>query len=571
MKRIAKVIYMPTINPRSATDLRFFIPYAANYITEVIANHGFNAGFIDLNKWYWNLDVTYKEIGEEEFVYFIEHNKISKGIRNLIDRIKVDFSVGVEDNVLYLLSKDFFSFELNDRSLLLLITIAKFLKESGKLNIVIIGGSHSKKEFMQRVITNFTCIDYAFYNEIWSKPNYDDLMDCLMDIESNNITERNNLNRRNYFYRSCDGSIQDNNPQPQEIHRGRFINHFPKYEFLNMGYNFSIEDICDKKFLESYPILLKKIIEGILTVKFTNGCVNKCAYCKGSKLPLQIESIAKTIDYMEFLSKEKGFRHLFFLNRELNMTPIYLRRFCREIVKRKLQIRWTDSFDINNLTPDDVALIKEAGCIQVTVGIDTTSQKIGSMVGRQVKLGHMEKIFKLLHEEEIWIRANIIVGFPYQSAEDIEDDIKFLTRNEEFIQHLNISEFKLFPHTLCGDSPNRYGLRIIDTGLQMNKLLQQDNPSQNYFSYKFDETKGRQWEEIVDFTEKSFERLTNIRNTTQDYLAACLPLIFLLYDVFTKKSEVSSFISSYSKYLLAEKRVNILSKKDFLNCKLKQV
>jgi hypothetical protein len=122
--------------------------------------------------------------------------------------LRSDFSVGVEDNVLYLLSKDFFSFELNDRSLLLLITIAKFLKESGKLNIVIIGGSHSKKEFMQRVITNFTCIDYAFYNEIWSKPNYDDLIDCLMDIESNNITERNNLNRRNYFYRSCDGSSQ---------------------------------------------------------------------------------------------------------------------------------------------------------------------------------------------------------------------------------------------------------------------------------------------------------------------------------------------------------------------------
>lgn len=474
-------------------------------------------------------------------------------IETLVRRLTSEFNgESIHDERIYLLGKDFFSFELGDKSLLLLMAIVKSVKKACEKNTVILGGSHCKRAFVSELIKSCPFIDYVFYNEIWSKPNYNDVVTLLYQINTSQRTKPT-PSLLNCFYRSGDGLVEDLNPGVLEIHTGKYINPFPRYEFIDVNYSYNVAEVCGDAFVAQHGTSQRnvwKTVEGITTLKFTHGCVNSCAYCKGSKIPAQFEPVVAVVDYLEWVVKERGFRHFFFLNRELNLTTKYFRRFCRELINRKLDIRWSDSFEFNNLTSDDIQLMKDAGCIQACIGIDTTSHEVGRRMARSVVPGQMEKILACLNANGIWTRANIIVGFPYQTFTEIEEDCRFLTENRDLIDHLNVSEFKLFPRTLCGDRPAEYGLHIIDEELRVQRLLQQDNPNITYFSHAFEEIGGRTWQEMSQFAREAFERVISTRDVTLDSVAAKIPLIFLMYDTFSgDKNAVRAFVSAYADYL----------------------
>jgi hypothetical protein len=539
-RRPVSVLYMPTVASHGAADLRFFVPYASHYIAELVNGAGYQTQYVDLNQHAWN--AGFSGIAGADLAAFVsagvESGDIARWRSLLADHNVLCYQRGV-----YLLGKDFFSFEMTDTSLLLLLATARMIKKADPGGTVVLGGSHCKPQFVYALMQKTAWVDVAFYNEIWSKPNYEDVI-CMLGALDGAIVPRNGLARMDCCVRGGDGLAQDMNAGGLRIYEGRYTNPFPEYEYLAPSH-YDLEDVCGPSVAAQLGVSAAAAasVEGIATLKFTHGCVNQCAYCKGSKIAPQIESMPKVLDYLERMVKGKGLRHWFFLNRELNMVPGYCRELCRGLIRRRLEIKWSDSFEFCKLTCDDVALLNDAGCIQACVGIDTTSHALGASMGRDVDVEHMREMLACMRRYGIWTRANTIVGFPGQTTEDIKKDVEFIDSVGAYIDHLNISEFKLFPHTLCGDAPERYGMRALTDQAAMGQLMQSDNPNMTYYSLPFEEVGGRRWEEMKSFARIAFELVQSKRDTARDALAGRLPLVFLLYEAFAgRKEEVSLFI-----------------------------
>ena len=70
-----------------------------------------------------------------------------------------------------------------------------------------------------------------------------------------------------------------------------------------------------------------------------------------------------------------------------------------------------------------------------------------------------EKVIRLTHESGICTNVNVIVGFPGETEEDLNEVVIFLRRNKDYIDEVtNISGFTLFPDAPLGRDTRRFGI-----------------------------------------------------------------------------------------------------------------
>ena len=100
------VLYMPTINPDTATDLRFFIPYATSHIAEMVQANGYVVRFVDLNRAYWS-EVT-GGVAHSGFVAELLSGDFSNTTKNVLEKL-VHAAVDGASPGIWLVGKDFFS------------------------------------------------------------------------------------------------------------------------------------------------------------------------------------------------------------------------------------------------------------------------------------------------------------------------------------------------------------------------------------------------------------------------------------------------------------------------------
>ena len=72
--------------------------------------------------------------------------------------------------------------------------------------------------------------------------------------------------------------------------------------------------------------------------------------------------------------------------------------------------------------------MKEAGCIRITMGVETGNQDINNILKKGTKLEQYERAYKWAKQLGIETRGSFIIGNPYDTRETIKQTIKFAKR-----------------------------------------------------------------------------------------------------------------------------------------------
>jgi hypothetical protein len=81
----------------------------------------------------------------------------------------------------------------------------------------------------------------------------------------------------------------------------------------------------------------------------------------------------------------------------------------------------TSNFDVLPLP-----LFKNSGCSYLIVGIESFNQKKLNYVNKQLKVSDIYKTLDLLHKYNIGYHGNILVGFEYETYEDIAYEVSLI-------------------------------------------------------------------------------------------------------------------------------------------------
>jgi len=173
-----------------------------------------------------------------------------------------------------------------------------------------------------------------------------------------------------------------------------------------------------------------------LNIMTTRGCTGRCVFCSIHTIwrhRCRMFSAQRTVDEIEILVKKYGAREIAFLDDDLVCSKNRMKEICREIIRRNLNIKWCtpNGVAIWKLDEELLDLMKASGLYKITFGIDTASKQTQKFIHKtHLDLDKAKKVVEYCNRIGMWTHASFIIGFPYETKEDIEDTINYAVESE---------------------------------------------------------------------------------------------------------------------------------------------
>ena len=229
------------------------------------------------------------------------------------------------------------------------------------------------------------------------------------------------------------------------------------------------------------------------TMVTSRGCPGNCIYCSVRVIWGRLWRGRKpkdVVNEIESLVKNYGINEVHFLDDSISVDRKRLEGICDEIIKRKLDIRWT--------TPNGIAIwllnknllkkMKKAGCYRLTFGLESGNKEIlNNFIGKHYDYDYSREVIKFASKIGLWTVGTFIIGFPYETKKQIEDTINFANSTD-----LDFAVFYI--------ANPRKGTPLYDIYLKENLL-----PAKGDYSIiRGTKTKNFSHHELINFQSEAF-------------------------------------------------------------------
>ncbi|MGD0057104.1 MAG: radical SAM protein [Methanomassiliicoccales archaeon] len=166
----------------------------------------------------------------------------------------------------------------------------------------------------------------------------------------------------------------------------------------------------------------------------SRGCPNTCTFCYSKKMwgyTWHARSAEKILAELRLIRKIYPPLNGVLFDDDLMAGDMKrLRRLCELLIETKTDILWNCQLRADEINEDLAGFIKEAGCRQVSVGVESGSQRLLDMTLKHVRLEDIKAAFDILHGVGIEGVAMLMVGLPGETEEDFAQTKRFLDRLE---------------------------------------------------------------------------------------------------------------------------------------------
>lgn len=416
-----------------------------------------------------------KEVDNHHFELIRYGEKLSVSLPDfqpLIDEINNAFGIVVE-HMLKLLNEQII--ENNPKviaftlpfpgNLLATLTCCKFIKNNFPDIKVVIGGGYVNTELRYlSEIRLFDFIDYLIF---------DDGEIPLHNILSNIINNKAELLIRTWQ---------------------KLDNEIVKWNFdskINHSFSESTTPNYDDIHPEKYISLIETAnpMHSLWSCGFWNkltlahGCYwAKCAFCDTTLdyitryEPNSAENIVDQMEAVMDQTKQNGFHFT-----DEAIAPVLIRKVCEEILKRKLTIRWWGNIRFEqNFTDDLCELMKKAGCIAVSGGLEMVSPRLLKLINKGVSVESATMVLSNFRTHGIMVHCYLMYGFPTQTSQETLDALEIVRQlfKENLIQSGFWHRFAMTLYSDSGCNPTKYGVKKVDPSKNSfaNNELHFENP-----------------------------------------------------------------------------------------------
>ncbi|RLF16500.1 MAG: B12-binding domain-containing radical SAM protein [Thermoprotei archaeon] len=196
-------------------------------------------------------------------------------------------------------------------------------------------------------------------------------------------------------------------------------------------------------------------------VMTSRGCPFKCIFCASSTLfgkKWRARSPENVIDELRLLRDEYGIREIEFLDDTFTLSKKRAERICDLMIRERLEISWSCSSHVNTVSKKLAEKLKKAGCHSVYVGVESGSQRILDIIGKNTTLEKAERAVKTLKEAGLNVLASFIIGVPGETVSTIKSTIRLAKKLKP-----TYAQF-----TLCTPFP---GTKLFELALKRGLLL----------------------------------------------------------------------------------------------------
>ncbi len=203
-----------------------------------------------------------------------------------------------------------------------------------------------------------------------------------------------------------------------------------------------------------WKLLPKKIFRpGVIPLQTSKGCPFKCAFCNFTKdrRLMFIKSPDRLVEELKAVSA-RGVKFVRFTDDNFRHGRGNLNTLTRRIIRENISVKWMTMVRATALEGVDFELLKESGCIEVLLGLESADPQILANMNKKANPRLYARVVKRLLAAGIDVSCYFLFGFPGETTETVQRTLDFI-RCIEFPELPGTLSWALFPFSLAPLSP----------------------------------------------------------------------------------------------------------------------
>jgi radical SAM superfamily enzyme YgiQ (UPF0313 family) len=189
----------------------------------------------------------------------------------------------------------------------------------------------------------------------------------------------------------------------------------------------------------------------------SRGCPYKCTFCDRSVFGNRWRGFSAeyVIEMIKELVNKYGIRDINFSDDEFLINRKRLEKICHFLINEGIDLSWSAVGRADSVRSDLLKLMKEAGCHQISIGIESGSQKILDIIKKATTIEVIERCVEWTKEAGIEVKGSFMIGCPLETKETIKETFDLIERLD--IDYISMSAFTPLPGTEIYKTATNYG------------------------------------------------------------------------------------------------------------------
>lgn len=171
--------------------------------------------------------------------------------------------------------------------------------------------------------------------------------------------------------------------------------------------------------------------EPMATIQVSRGCPAQCTYCLTPTISGNVvrkRSAENIFAEIEECYYKYGIRNFFFKADTFTIDAKWATELCDMIINSELhgKIEFTVNSRVKPLEYDLLEKLKKAGCFMLAVGFESSSNETLKKIRKGTTKEDNLRAAKLIKKAGLPLLGFFMIGFPWETREDIVDTLKFI-------------------------------------------------------------------------------------------------------------------------------------------------
>ena len=202
--------------------------------------------------------------------------------------------------------------------------------------------------------------------------------------------------------------------------------------------------------------------EPVLPVLFSRGCSwRRCRFCNhnASFAGYRRKGADRFAAEIEAYRRDHGARHLYIADQYVGAAD--LEGVAGEILSRGAEVFFqVMGRPLGEYTPERLARFFEAGCRWISWGVETGSQRLLDLIGKETEVPVMERVLWDAARAGISNLAMMIFGLAMITAADLDQTFRFVENVHDAVDTLAAGAFVLWDRSHFARNAGTYGLAV---------------------------------------------------------------------------------------------------------------
>ena len=155
----------------------------------------------------------------------------------------------------------------------------------------------------------------------------------------------------------------------------------------------------------------------------SRGCPFNCNFCAAPAIwqrKWRPRSAKNIVDEMQENIAKFGIEEFHIQDDNFTFNKKRVRKFCNELLKRKIEVSWklVAGIKVETIDVDTLELMGKAGCEYISISPETGSKRVLKLMNKPFDYGHALKIVEAANRFGIVSQICFVLGYPGEKGED---------------------------------------------------------------------------------------------------------------------------------------------------------